>query len=919
MACLYIKRPLPIVLLLHNAEYQGTIETQQFRLEECEWLGSIFNISADVIRAQALVDGSFNMLKPAINWIRQRQHGRGVCTVSKNYAEEIMQKFPLLWSVQRVKGIDNPVPEEERAALANLTEAQLLSVRRNAKLSVQKQYGLRQDIYGNRSRLFVFLGRWVKQKGMDYIADVAEWMLDTYPEAQLMMIGPIGDSYGSYTHKKLQSITESGRFSDRLFVHADFMQVAQELKFACDFCLMPSRDEPFGFVDLEFASHGAAVVGSMRGGLAKCPGFYYQVINSESSHHIQTCLKAAIRSAMDRCPESVLNQMAVCGLRQCHSRSYSIDGWQQELKGIYMDAVQSFKSSDPMEMSALEMLTEAPGENSINLSKLLIPEATMEATLKPPTQRMNISVASMPNPSVLTDMISSVCGDIQRADEEEFLRQSVDETVLQRLVEAKLTITSMTGANAASAETLLAGVKWTLEMAREKYSVTRFLGHCFLDIPLIDWVICANYVIGPCGRLIMPTEKFSIFTHPDVQLQVLNDEALIGSLMTSLAVVFWTVMCMFIRPNRLMFTVILIRVLIPILLVMPRDDSGSMYVVHCVYNFITAGDIILIYFGFMGKAQGDMAKLAAVTGLLITLRQSVDAVSTGAASATVSASGGVALAVWALISVMGVLILWAPVSYHNFRLPSIWEQLKNLGKRRVLVFVGLATVADGIYTVLDETASRWFQLSADGNIGQSIYGNFALWVSVMTLAPLIFAILCLHMPTSSIQLIKGYAFFSIPLAVLRLHTLLAFRSDSRLSTLLSVTVALSWIPDILRELAVTVVVLATVGSRWRFMVYMCVVTSTQAFASAATLFVTNLTTISSDLTASEENPFLQSIQTYMMLPIVLSIVCRLIASLFFEREATGILRTKREQRLKNSLMLQGATPGPQHGQASSAA
>ena len=67
------------------------------------------------------------------------------------------------------------------------------------------------------------------------------------------------------------------------------------------------------------------------------------------------------------------------------------------------------------------------------------------------------------------------------------------------------------------------------------------------------------------------------------------------------------------------------------------------------------------------------------------------------------------------------------------------------------------------------------------------------------------------------------------------------------------TVALSWIPDILRELTVTLVVLSTVGSRWRFMVYMCVVTCSQAFLSAVTLLVTNLTTTSSDLTATEDS------------------------------------------------------------------
>ena len=41
----------------------------------------------------------------------------------------------------------------------------------------------------------------------------------------------------------------------------------QDLKFAADFCLMPSRDEPFGYVDVEFAWHGALLVGAQAGGL----------------------------------------------------------------------------------------------------------------------------------------------------------------------------------------------------------------------------------------------------------------------------------------------------------------------------------------------------------------------------------------------------------------------------------------------------------------------------------------------------------------------------------------------------------------------------------------------------------------------------------------------------------------------------
>ena len=38
---------------------------------------------------------------------------------------------------------------------------------------------------------------------------------------------------------------------------------------------MPSRTEPFGFVDIEFAWSGCPTDGSLVGGLGKTPGFWY--------------------------------------------------------------------------------------------------------------------------------------------------------------------------------------------------------------------------------------------------------------------------------------------------------------------------------------------------------------------------------------------------------------------------------------------------------------------------------------------------------------------------------------------------------------------------------------------------------------------------------------------------------------------
>merc|ERR1719352_1062806 len=99
------------------------------------------------------------------------------------------------------------------------------------------------------------------------------------------MIGPVGDSYGSYTHMRMEALMQDARFKGRLFAYAGFRTVPSELKLACDFCLMPSRDEPFGYVDIEFAWFGAAIIGVLRGGLAKLPGFYFQVLNSDSATH----------------------------------------------------------------------------------------------------------------------------------------------------------------------------------------------------------------------------------------------------------------------------------------------------------------------------------------------------------------------------------------------------------------------------------------------------------------------------------------------------------------------------------------------------------------------------------------------------------------------------------------------------------
>ena len=129
---------------------------------------------------------------------------------------------------------------------------------------LRSEFGLNVD---PDARLFVSLGRLVRQKGVDILADVAEWLLRTFPDAQLLVIGPPADGFGYYAQRRLEALAAMDCFEGRLVAKCEFIQAPPSLKWGADFCLMQSRDEPFGYVDIEFAWRGAITVGAQSGGL----------------------------------------------------------------------------------------------------------------------------------------------------------------------------------------------------------------------------------------------------------------------------------------------------------------------------------------------------------------------------------------------------------------------------------------------------------------------------------------------------------------------------------------------------------------------------------------------------------------------------------------------------------------------------
>jgi alpha-1,3-glucan synthase len=84
-------------------------------------------------------------------------------------------------------------------------------------------------------------------------------------------VGPVIDLYGRFAAEKLARLMEL--YPERVHSHPEFTALPPCLFSGADFALIPSRDEPFGLVAVEFGRKGALGVGSRLGGLGLMPGW----------------------------------------------------------------------------------------------------------------------------------------------------------------------------------------------------------------------------------------------------------------------------------------------------------------------------------------------------------------------------------------------------------------------------------------------------------------------------------------------------------------------------------------------------------------------------------------------------------------------------------------------------------------------
>jgi alpha-1,3-glucan synthase len=137
---------------------------------------SAFNITKEHCTKYVQFGNTFNLLHAAASFISAHQKSVGVAGVSDKYGKRSWARYPALWTLKHVDSLPNPDPSDIAALDDNPIKAKKVQIdelaeaaRPELKRQAQEWAGIKQD---PKSDLFVFVGRWSKQKGVDLIADV---------------------------------------------------------------------------------------------------------------------------------------------------------------------------------------------------------------------------------------------------------------------------------------------------------------------------------------------------------------------------------------------------------------------------------------------------------------------------------------------------------------------------------------------------------------------------------------------------------------------------------------------------------------------------------------------------------------------------------------------------------------------------
>lgn len=183
LAPLYLlPQTIPVSLSLHNSEFQGLWSLRSPK--EMQEISSVFNLPKDVIKAYVQFGEVFNLLHAGASYLRIHQKGFGAVGVSKKYGTRALKRYPIFWGISNIGSLPNPDPADmaewdgklpDPKSVVLDTEAE--AARGALRIQAQEWAGLQTN---PDAELFVFVGRWSEQKGVDLVSTVPQTSLATY-------------------------------------------------------------------------------------------------------------------------------------------------------------------------------------------------------------------------------------------------------------------------------------------------------------------------------------------------------------------------------------------------------------------------------------------------------------------------------------------------------------------------------------------------------------------------------------------------------------------------------------------------------------------------------------------------------------------------------------------------------------------
>jgi len=244
---------LPSVFTIHNGNYQGAFGWDKLPLLP------FFDANC-----RGLLDWNHNInpLACAVKCAWQ------VTTVSPGYLNELQQSSLGLENLFRsesekitgiVNGIDNSVwnPADDHYIKQNF-EGDISAYKSANKKALIEMFGLHENL-----PLFVFVGRFAKEKGADILPDVIASFLHNGGRACFVILGS-GDAVLSSKFETMKKHFEG--FFNCAITYSE--QLAHQLYAGADFLLMPSRVEPCGLNQLYAYRYGTIPLVRNTGGLS---------------------------------------------------------------------------------------------------------------------------------------------------------------------------------------------------------------------------------------------------------------------------------------------------------------------------------------------------------------------------------------------------------------------------------------------------------------------------------------------------------------------------------------------------------------------------------------------------------------------------------------------------------------------------